>query len=173
MKWKVKALFSAPEYRGTYFTETDYFSEWDTVPEVKQENQWNLFLSVLESPTTNHVELTWPHDQSPQAYIKPWSSNCAASKRSSITFWHFFFSMKNNWCPGILVSVSRTPDFSSCGNINLISDTFSDQNLESMARGRSRQRSRSYYNLEDIKTYGVDIQTEKTCLRPRSRYVLN
>ncbi|XP_030589031.1 TBC1 domain family member 24-like isoform X1 [Archocentrus centrarchus] len=71
--------------------------------------------------------------------------------------------MKNNWCPRILVSVSRTPEFSSCGNINLILDTFSDQNLESMARGRTRQRSHSYYNLED------NTQTEKTCLRPRSR----
>ncbi|KAM7418915.1 hypothetical protein PAMA_016166 [Pampus argenteus] len=45
----------------------------------------------------------------------------------------------------------------------------SDQDLSSMAGGRSRQRSHSYYNAEDEKNYGLQTQTEKTHLRPRSR----
>lgn len=38
-----------------------------------------------------------------------------------------------------------------------------------MARGGTRQRSHSYYNREDVKNYGVEIQKEESCLRPRSR----
>ncbi|KAL3996286.1 hypothetical protein ACER0C_008942 [Sarotherodon galilaeus] len=68
-----------------------------------------------------------------------------------------------------MIHVSRTPEFLNCGNMNLIPDTFSDHNLESMARSRTRQRSHSYYNAEGKKPYGVDTQKEETCLRPRSR----
>ncbi|XP_049576784.1 TBC1 domain family member 24 [Syngnathus scovelli] len=38
-----------------------------------------------------------------------------------------------------------------------------------MTGGRSRQRSHSYYNPEDSKTYGVQTQTKDTYQRPRSR----
>ncbi|XP_070779849.1 TBC1 domain family member 24-like [Enoplosus armatus] len=69
-----------------------------------------------------------------------------------------------------MIHVSRTPEFSNCGNMNSISmHTSSDQDLGSMAGGRSRQRSHSYYSPEDNKNYGVQIQTEETYLRPRSR----
>lgn len=40
-----------------------------------------------------------------------------------------------------------------------------------MAGGRGRQRSHSYYSPEDCKNYGVQTQTVKINLRPRSRYV--
>ncbi|XP_073323255.1 TBC1 domain family member 24-like [Pagrus major] len=69
-----------------------------------------------------------------------------------------------------MIHVSRTPEFSNCGNMNSISMcTSSDQDLGSIAGGRSRQRSHSYYSREDCKNYGVQLQTEETCLRPRSR----
>ncbi|XP_041641896.1 TBC1 domain family member 24-like isoform X2 [Cheilinus undulatus] len=46
----------------------------------------------------------------------------------------------------------------------------SDQDLQgSLAGGRSRQRSHSYYSREDCKNYGVQTQTEETFSRPRSR----
>ncbi|XP_061627613.1 TBC1 domain family member 24-like [Phyllopteryx taeniolatus] len=38
-----------------------------------------------------------------------------------------------------------------------------------MTGGRSRQRSHSYYNPEDSKTYGVQTQTKEASQRPRSR----
>ncbi|XP_037618129.1 TBC1 domain family member 24-like isoform X2 [Sebastes umbrosus] len=73
-----------------------------------------------------------------------------------------------------MIDVSRTPEFSNCGNMNSISMcTSSDQDLDSMAEGRSRQRSHSYYSAEDSKNYGVQIQTEETFLRPRSRSFYN
>lgn len=73
-----------------------------------------------------------------------------------------------------MIHVSRTPEFSNCGNMNSISmQMSSDQDLSCMAGGRSRQRSHSYYNAEDQKNYGLQTQTEETHLRPRSRYVLN
>ncbi|XP_041789545.1 TBC1 domain family member 24-like [Chelmon rostratus] len=69
-----------------------------------------------------------------------------------------------------MIHVSRTPEFSNCGNINSISMCSSaDQGLDSMAGAISRQRSHSYYNPEDCKNYGVQTQTEETHLRPRSR----
>ncbi|XP_051801456.1 TBC1 domain family member 24-like [Acanthochromis polyacanthus] len=68
-----------------------------------------------------------------------------------------------------MIGVSWTPEFSNCGNINSISHTISDQDLGSMARGGTRQRSHSYYNREDVKNYGVEIQKVESCLRPRSR----
>lgn len=70
-----------------------------------------------------------------------------------------------------MIHVSRTPEFFNCGNMNFFPDAFSDHNLESMARSRTRQRSHSYYNAEEKKPYGVDTQKEETCLRPRSRCV--
>nr|XP_046266486.1 TBC1 domain family member 24-like isoform X2 [Scatophagus argus] len=69
-----------------------------------------------------------------------------------------------------MIHVSRTPEFSNCGNMNSISMcTSSDQDLGSMAGGRSRPRSHSYYSPEDCKNYGLQMQTEETYLRPRSR----
>ncbi|XP_051240168.1 TBC1 domain family member 24 [Dicentrarchus labrax] len=69
-----------------------------------------------------------------------------------------------------MIDVSRTPEFSNCGNMNSISMcTSSDQDLGSMSAGRSRQRSHSYYSAEDCKNYGVQTQIEETYLRPRSR----
>ncbi|KAM7394069.1 hypothetical protein PAMP_020892 [Pampus punctatissimus] len=69
-----------------------------------------------------------------------------------------------------MIHVSRTPEFSNCGNMNSISmHSSSDQDLSSMAGSRSRQRSHSYYNAEDEKNYGLQTKTEKTHLRPRSR----
>ncbi|XP_019717620.1 TBC1 domain family member 24-like [Hippocampus comes] len=38
-----------------------------------------------------------------------------------------------------------------------------------MTGGRSRQRSHSYYNPEDCKTYGIQTQTKEIYQRPRSR----
>lgn len=71
-----------------------------------------------------------------------------------------------------MIHVLRTPEFSNCGNMNLVSVcTSSDQDMASMAGGRGRQRSHSYYSPEDCKTYGAQTQTEETYLRPRSRYV--
>ncbi|XP_040893172.1 TBC1 domain family member 24-like [Toxotes jaculatrix] len=69
-----------------------------------------------------------------------------------------------------MIHVSRTPEFSNCGNMNSISVyTSSDQERDSMVGGRRRPRSHSYYSPEDKKDYGVQTQTDKTCLRPRSR----
>lgn len=73
-----------------------------------------------------------------------------------------------------MIHVSRTPEFSNCGNLNSVSiHTSSDQDMNSMAGGRSRQRSQSYHNADDKKNYGLQTQTEETHLRPRSRYVFN
>ncbi|XP_029296703.1 TBC1 domain family member 24-like [Cottoperca gobio] len=67
-----------------------------------------------------------------------------------------------------MIDVSRTPEFSNCGNMNSISMcTSSDQGSTDGAR--SRQRSHSYYNPNDSKNYGEQTQTEDTFLRPRSR----
>lgn len=69
-----------------------------------------------------------------------------------------------------MLDVSRTPEFSNCGNMNSVSMcTSCDQDLGSVAGSRSRQRSHSYYSPEDSKNYGVQTQTEETNLRPRSR----
>ncbi|XP_017283194.1 TBC1 domain family member 24 [Kryptolebias marmoratus] len=65
-----------------------------------------------------------------------------------------------------MIHVSRTPEFSNCGNLNLISHMSSELDLSSMA---TRQRSHSYNSLEDSKTYGLPVQTAETILRPRSR----
>ncbi|XP_068448717.1 TBC1 domain family member 24-like [Clinocottus analis] len=68
-----------------------------------------------------------------------------------------------------MLDVSRTPEFSNCGNMDsiLVCDATSDQDLGSVAGGRGRQRSHSYYNPEESKN--CDAQTEKAFLRPRSR----
>ncbi|XP_069024455.1 TBC1 domain family member 24-like isoform X2 [Embiotoca jacksoni] len=66
-----------------------------------------------------------------------------------------------------MIHVSRTSEFSNCGNMNSVSHPSSDQDLGS--RGRTRQRSHSYYSLEDMKNYGVQTPKEESCLRPRSR----
>lgn len=72
-----------------------------------------------------------------------------------------------------MIHVPRTPEFSNCGNINSIAAHLSsDQDLNSLVGGRGRQRSHSYHSAEDSKNYGVQTETVKTCLRPRSRYVL-
>ncbi|XP_044201689.1 TBC1 domain family member 24-like [Thunnus albacares] len=69
-----------------------------------------------------------------------------------------------------MIHVSRTPEFSNCGNMNSVSmHTSSDQDQSSMAGDRGRQRSQSYYNTEDKKNCGLQTQTEETHLRPRSR----
>ncbi|XP_070684532.1 TBC1 domain family member 24-like [Pempheris klunzingeri] len=69
-----------------------------------------------------------------------------------------------------MIHVSRTPEFSNCGNMNsVLMCTSSDQDLGSLVGGRNRQRSHSYYSPEERKNYGVQIQTEETILRPRSR----
>ncbi|XP_040003386.1 TBC1 domain family member 24-like [Xiphias gladius] len=69
-----------------------------------------------------------------------------------------------------MIHVSRTPEFSNCGNMNSISVlTSSELDLDSMVGGTSRQRSHSYYSPEDNKNYGVQTHIDKTCLRPRSR----
>lgn len=71
-----------------------------------------------------------------------------------------------------MIHVSRTPEFSNCGNTNSIPvHTSSDQDLDCIVGGRSRQRSHSYYSAEDSKNYGVETQTDQIFLRPRSRYV--
>ncbi|XP_074539072.1 TBC1 domain family member 24-like [Halichoeres trimaculatus] len=69
-----------------------------------------------------------------------------------------------------MIQVSRSPEFSNCGRMNSLAlPTSADQDLGSLAGGRSRQRSHSYYSREDCKNYGVQVQTEETFLRPRSR----
>ncbi|CAJ1053608.1 TBC1 domain family member 24-like [Xyrichtys novacula] len=71
-----------------------------------------------------------------------------------------------------MLQVSRSPEFSNCGNMNLMQvsmHTTTDQDLGSGAGGRGRQRSHSYYNREDCKNYGVQTQAEEPFLRPRSR----
>ncbi|GAA6229726.1 TBC1 domain family member 24-like [Lates japonicus] len=69
-----------------------------------------------------------------------------------------------------MIHVPRTPEFSNCGNINSIAAHLSsDQDLNSLVGGRGRQRSHSYHSAEDRKNYGVQTETVKTCLRPRSR----
>lgn len=71
-----------------------------------------------------------------------------------------------------MIHVSRTLEFSNCGNMNsILMCTSSDQDLDSTAGSRNRQRSHSYYSPEDSKNYGVQTQTEDSNLRPRSRYV--
>ncbi|KAK5865924.1 hypothetical protein PBY51_020154 [Eleginops maclovinus] len=69
-----------------------------------------------------------------------------------------------------MIDVSRTPEFSNCGNMNSISiHTSSDQDLDSVAGGRSRQRSHSCNSSEENKNYDERRQAEDTFLRPRSR----
>ncbi|XP_035492406.2 TBC1 domain family member 24 isoform X1 [Scophthalmus maximus] len=69
-----------------------------------------------------------------------------------------------------MIHVSRTPEFSNCGNTNSIPvHASSDQDLDCIVGGRSRQRSHSYYSAEDSKNYGVETQTDQIFLRPRSR----
>ncbi|XP_078136344.1 TBC1 domain family member 24-like [Sander vitreus] len=61
-------------------------------------------------------------------------------------------------------------ELSDCGNMNsVLMRTSTDQDMGSMAGGRSRPRSYSYYSPEESKNYGVQTQTEETFLRPRSR----
>ncbi|KAF1395063.1 hypothetical protein PFLUV_G00007660 [Perca fluviatilis] len=69
-----------------------------------------------------------------------------------------------------MLDFSRTLEFSNCGNMNsVLMHTSTDQDVDSMAGGRSRPRSYSYYSPEDSKNYRVQTQTEETFLRPRSR----
>ncbi|XP_053713027.1 TBC1 domain family member 24-like [Synchiropus splendidus] len=44
-----------------------------------------------------------------------------------------------------------------------------DLDMTPVAGGRSRQRSHSYYNAEDVKNYSLQTQTKDPILRPRSR----
>ncbi|KAM9314514.1 TBC1 domain family member 24-like [Pholidichthys leucotaenia] len=67
-----------------------------------------------------------------------------------------------------MIHVSRTQDFFSGRNMSSISLSSSDQDMSSMARRGTRQRSHSYYNAEDDKNYGGHAPAE-ICLRPRSR----
>ncbi|KAM4595138.1 TBC1 domain family member 24-like isoform 1-T1 [Fundulus diaphanus] len=67
-----------------------------------------------------------------------------------------------------MIQVSRTPEFSNFGNMNMISYASPEQDLNSMSSGR-RPRSHSYNNPEDSKSYGLQEKTEETSLRPRSR----
>ncbi|KAM4751447.1 TBC1 domain family member 24-like isoform 2-T2 [Anableps anableps] len=67
-----------------------------------------------------------------------------------------------------MIHVSRTPEFSTFGNMNMISYASPEQNLNSMLTGR-RPRSHSYNNPDDIKNHGFQVQTEETTVRPRSR----
>ncbi|XP_029992982.1 TBC1 domain family member 24-like isoform X2 [Sphaeramia orbicularis] len=61
-----------------------------------------------------------------------------------------------------MIEVSRTPEFSNCGNMNSLSlGSSSGQDLTS----GSRQRSHSYYKVAE----NLQTQTEETYLRPRSR----
>lgn len=70
-----------------------------------------------------------------------------------------------------MIHVSRSPEFSNCGSMNSVSVcTPVEQEMSSFSGNRGRQRSHSYYSPEDCKNYGVQIQKEETCLRPRSRY---
>ena len=145
-------------YHCGCFPQSDYFWEGESL-ELFTFNGW-----------THHKQTTIPvsHDHSHQAYIRPWSTERAASN------WrHFTFQPAG--CRRIrlvMIDVSRKLEFSNCGNMNPISMvTSSDQDLDSMAGHRGRQRSHSYYSQEDCKNYGVQTQTEETFLRPRSRYV--
>ncbi|XP_059195920.1 TBC1 domain family member 24-like [Centropristis striata] len=90
------------------------------------------------------------HDHSPQAYIKPRSSQRAASNRRQFFICQIVFHQRIR------------PEM-----IDVSMHASSDQDLGS--GGRSRQRSHSYYSSEDSKKYGGQTQTEDTFLRPRSR----
>ncbi|XP_058497228.1 TBC1 domain family member 24-like [Solea solea] len=69
-----------------------------------------------------------------------------------------------------MIHISRTPEFSYCGNMNSVSvHTSPDHDLDRVVGGRSRQRSHSYYSPEDSKNYGTQPQTDQSSLRPRSR----
>lgn len=68
-----------------------------------------------------------------------------------------------------MIHVSRSPEFSNCGSMNSVC-TPVEQEMSSFSANRGRQRSHSYYSPEDCRNYGVQIQKEETCLRPRSRY---
>lgn len=65
-----------------------------------------------------------------------------------------------------MIHISRTPEFSNCGSCPSL-----DQGTASFTGGRGRQRSHSYYSQEDPESYGAQVQTAETNLRPRSRYV--
>ncbi|XP_005815570.2 TBC1 domain family member 24-like [Xiphophorus maculatus] len=67
-----------------------------------------------------------------------------------------------------MIHVSRTPEFSNFGNMNMISFASPEQEVNSMLAGR-RLRSRSYNNPEDSKNCGFQVKTEEINARPRSR----
>lgn len=69
-----------------------------------------------------------------------------------------------------MIHVSRTPEFSNFGNMNMISFASPEQEVNSMLTGR-RLRSCSYNNPEDSKNCGFQVKTEEINARPRSRYV--
>ncbi|CAN9510532.1 unnamed protein product [Ophioblennius macclurei] len=69
-----------------------------------------------------------------------------------------------------MIHISRTPEFSNCGNINSLASA--DQDLGSTARSASRQRSHSCHSSED-KSYGGKTEKEESFLRPRSRSFYN
>ncbi|XP_043971168.1 TBC1 domain family member 24-like isoform X2 [Gambusia affinis] len=67
-----------------------------------------------------------------------------------------------------MIHVSRTPEFSNFGNMNMISFASPEQDVNSLLTGR-RPRSRSYNNPEDSKNCDFQVQTEELNARPRSR----
>ncbi|PWA32636.1 hypothetical protein CCH79_00012492 [Gambusia affinis] len=68
-----------------------------------------------------------------------------------------------------MIHVSRTPEFSNFGNMNMISFASPEQDVNSLLTGR-RPRSRSYNNPEDSKNCDFQVQTEELNARPRSSY---
>ncbi|XP_034713237.1 TBC1 domain family member 24-like isoform X2 [Etheostoma cragini] len=69
-----------------------------------------------------------------------------------------------------MLDFSRTLEFFNYRNMNsVLMCKSTDQDMGSMAGGRSRSRSYSCYSPDDSKNYGGQTQTEETFLRPRSR----
>ncbi|KAM6971924.1 TBC1 domain family member 24-like [Aplochiton taeniatus] len=69
----------------------------------------------------------------------------------------------------IMIHVSRTEEFSSCGAMNLnrsSTDTVLDLDLNSCHK---RQRSHSSYSLDDGKSHGLETKAEENFTRPRSK----
>lgn len=146
----------------TSLNDTLYFTN------VKKGKPVHLFyFQQQNSPQTNNTTIPVSREHSPHAYIKPWPSERVASNRRHINFQLAFLGRIRLE----MLDFSRMLEFSDCGNMNsVLMRTSTDQDMGSMAGGRSRPRSYSYYSLEDSKNYGVQTQTEETFLRPRSRY---
>ncbi|XP_014846665.1 PREDICTED: TBC1 domain family member 24-like [Poecilia mexicana] len=67
-----------------------------------------------------------------------------------------------------MIHVSRAPEFSNFGNMNMISFASPEQDVNSMLTGR-RPRSHSYNNPEGSKNCDFQVKTEEANARPRSR----